>query len=551
MQNRWLEREPTRANAWTAGLVGALLATGIVFVGTHLATALKGSPVEQAATVASPNGNETATTVAPVVPRMIGVGATLTAAIGAVGHAVGLVETATPNGEQKALGVVIASDGTVLTAAAPLVGATSVLVTLPGESAPLVGEVVGSDKLSGLAVVHVNGVRGLSTAKLADESPSTAAMVIAVTAPLGSTYAAGVVREDDVTPSKDSRSLLDSSMTDLSSSYTPLGSPVVNDDGDVVGLVTGQKGGHVVFAPSWLANPVAAELESFGSVQSGWLGIVGASETSTSPNAPVGVLVTKVIRDKPQRRAGIHAGDLIVSLNSTPIASMAALQGHLHVIRPGTSVVLGVMRNGVERTDRYRHSVVPPGADAPDAARCPWAVDPLAIAYHDNEWGVPVHDDQQHFEYLVLEGAQAGLSWMTILRRRDGYRRAFADFSPAVVAAFDAAKIERLLLDPGIIRNRAKVRSTVTNAQAFLTLQAELGSFDEYIWSYVGGVTEQPRRQALSDLPAFTDVSTALSKDLRQRGFRFVGPTVCYAHLQAAGLVNDHLLSCPRWKDLG
>lgn len=194
---------------------------------------------------------------------------------------------------------------------------------------------------------------------------------------------------------------------------------------------------------------------------------------------------------------------------------------------------------------------MPPAPEAADAARCPWAVDPLTVAYHDREWGVPVHDDQRHFEYLVLEGAQAGLSWITVLRRRDGYRRAFADFVPEVVAAFDAAKIDELLQDPGIIRNRAKVESTVTNAAALLALQHDLGSFDDYLWSFVGGATEQHSFVELGEVPALSDASTALSKDLRRRGFRFVGPTVCYAHLQAAGLVNDHLVSCPRWRDLG
>jgi DNA-3-methyladenine glycosylase I len=194
---------------------------------------------------------------------------------------------------------------------------------------------------------------------------------------------------------------------------------------------------------------------------------------------------------------------------------------------------------------------VPSDPDTANTLRCPWAVDPLAVAYHDNEWGVPVHDDRRHFEYLLLEGAQAGLSWMTILRRRDGYRQAFADFVPEAVAGFDAAKIDALLLDPGIIRNRAKVVSAVGNAVAFLELQRELGSFDDYIWSYVGGTTQTNHFATQAEVPAITEVSTALSKDLRRRGFRFVGPTVCYAHLQAAGLVNDHLVSCPRWSALG
>jgi DNA-3-methyladenine glycosylase I len=168
------------------------------------------------------------------------------------------------------------------------------------------------------------------------------------------------------------------------------------------------------------------------------------------------------------------------------------------------------------------------------------------IPYHDAEWGVPVHDDRTHFEFLVLEGAQAGLSWLTILKRRDGYRRAFADFDAAKVARFTPARVEMLLLDPGIIRNRAKVESTVRNARAFLALQKEFGSFDAYLWGFVGGATVQNKWRRIDQVPATSKVSEAVSADLRARGFRFVGPTVCYSHLQAAGLVNDHLVSCFR-----
>jgi DNA-3-methyladenine glycosylase I len=173
------------------------------------------------------------------------------------------------------------------------------------------------------------------------------------------------------------------------------------------------------------------------------------------------------------------------------------------------------------------------------------------VAYHDTEWGVPVHDDAVHFEFLVLEGAQAGLSWATILKRRDGYRKAFAGFDAAKVARFTPARVEKLLLDPGIIRNRAKVEATVRNARAFLEVQAEFGSFDSYMWEFVGGgpVTNRWRRTA--QLPAITPESEALSKDLRGRGFGFVGPTVIYAHMQAAGLVNDHLVGCFRYAELG
>jgi DNA-3-methyladenine glycosylase I len=183
--------------------------------------------------------------------------------------------------------------------------------------------------------------------------------------------------------------------------------------------------------------------------------------------------------------------------------------------------------------------------------RCDWAgTEPGMVAYHDDEWGVPVHDDQTHFEFLVLEGAQAGLSWATILKRRPGYRKAFAGFDPAKVARFTPARVEKLLLDPGIIRNRAKVEATVRNARTFLDVQEEFGSFDTYLWGFVGGQTVVNAWRRTAQLPATSAESEALSKDLRRRGFGFVGPTVCYAHLQAAGLINDHLVGCFRYAEL-
>jgi DNA-3-methyladenine glycosylase I len=183
--------------------------------------------------------------------------------------------------------------------------------------------------------------------------------------------------------------------------------------------------------------------------------------------------------------------------------------------------------------------------------RCDWAgADPEMVAYHDTEWGVPQHDDATHFEFLVLEGAQAGLSWSTILKRRGGYRKAFVGFDAAKVARFTPAKVEKLLLDPGIIRNRAKVESTVRNARLFLEVQAEFGSFDAYLWGFVGGHPVVNKWRRMAQLPATSAESEALSKDLRRRGFGFVGPTVCYAHLQAAGLVNDHLVGCFRYAEL-
>ena len=182
-----------------------------------------------------------------------------------------------------------------------------------------------------------------------------------------------------------------------------------------------------------------------------------------------------------------------------------------------------------------------------DPTRCPWATnDPLYLAYHDEEWGVPVHDDRTLFEFLLLEGAQAGLSWITILRKRDAYRRAFANFDPAAVAAFDEERIAALLADPGIVRNRLKIRAAVDNARAFLALQGEWGSFDAYVWGFVGGQPIVNQWQSLREVPAETAESRALSADLKRRGFRFVGPTIIYAYMQAVGMVNDHLVTCFR-----
>ena len=182
--------------------------------------------------------------------------------------------------------------------------------------------------------------------------------------------------------------------------------------------------------------------------------------------------------------------------------------------------------------------------------RCAWARTPLSVAHHDVEWGVPVHDDHVLFEFLLLEGAQAGLSWETILKKRDAYRLAFADFDPAAVARFTPARIERLLADPGIVRNRLKVQSAVTNAKAFLAVQQEFGSFDAYVWRFVGGRPRQNRWRTLQQLPARTEESDALSRDLLRRGFKFVGTTICYAFMQAVGMVNDHTIDCFRYEDV-
>ncbi|AJD46435.1 DNA-3-methyladenine glycosylase I [Isoalcanivorax pacificus W11-5] len=178
---------------------------------------------------------------------------------------------------------------------------------------------------------------------------------------------------------------------------------------------------------------------------------------------------------------------------------------------------------------------------------CPWCGDdPLYRRYHDEEWGVPVHDDQVLFEYLTLEGAQAGLSWITVLRKRERYREVFAGFDPVKVARFTPAKQEKLLQDPGIVRNRLKVESTVSNAKAFLAVQKEFGSFDRYLWGFVDGKPVVNRPRGRGDVPAVTPLAERISKDLKKRGFRFVGPTIIYAYLQAVGVVNDHMIQCPR-----
>jgi DNA-3-methyladenine glycosylase I len=182
--------------------------------------------------------------------------------------------------------------------------------------------------------------------------------------------------------------------------------------------------------------------------------------------------------------------------------------------------------------------------------RCPWCLSfEQYINYHDTEWGVPVHDDKVHFEFLILEGAQAGLSWSTILKKRAGYRNAFADFDPAKVAKFTETKLEKILLDPSIVRNRLKVFAAVNNAKKFLAIQKEFGSFDRYIWGFVNHKPIVNIRKTLKDVPATTNESDALSKDLIKRGFKFVGSTVIYAHMQACGLVNDHLETCFRFKE--
>ena len=181
--------------------------------------------------------------------------------------------------------------------------------------------------------------------------------------------------------------------------------------------------------------------------------------------------------------------------------------------------------------------------------RCPWGNShPLYVAYHDTKWGVPQHDDGKLFEMLLLEGAQAGLSWITILKKWEGYRRAFSGFDPHKIARYDSRKVERLLANDQIIRNRRKITAAITNARAFLAIQDEIGSFDRYLWQFVDGRPKQNAWKTLAQIPTRTKESDAMSKDLKNRGFKFVGPTICYAHMQAAGLVNDHLVDCFRYR---
>jgi len=180
------------------------------------------------------------------------------------------------------------------------------------------------------------------------------------------------------------------------------------------------------------------------------------------------------------------------------------------------------------------------------SARCPWPTTDLYLAYHDREWGVPQHDDRILFEFLLLEGAQAGLSWLTILNKRENYRRAFDGFDPVKVARYGARKVSALLADPGIVRNRLKIAAAIRNAQAFLAVQREFGSFDRYIWRFTGGRSIQNAWRTIAQIPTRTAQSDAMSRDLVQRGFSFVGSTICYSHMQATGMVNDHLVTCPR-----
>ena len=222
--------------------------------------------------------------------------------------------------------------------------------------------------------------------------------------------------------------------------------------------------------------------------------------------------------------------------------------------RPATATTAKVNRKPVPKAKAAPAVAVQPASLAPDSRpRCGWSYAGMSaeyIAYHDQEWGVPVHDDRRLFEFLILEGAQAGLSWSTILRKREGYRESFADFDPAKVARFDARKVEKLLQFPGIVRNRLKVAAAITNARCFLDVQQEFGSFAAYSWQFVGGKPIVNRWREMSQVPATSPESDAFSKDLQRRGFKFVGSTIMYAHMQATGMVNDHVVTCFRHEEV-
>lgn len=239
----------------------------------------------------------------------------------------------------------------------------------------------------------------------------------------------------------------------------------------------------------------------------------------------------------------------VLSAGHAPSINLAyALYGALHDIdwrgladdeRSRLVLMVDALRDSHRQQDRN------------SLARCAWCgSDPVYVAYHDGEWGVPVHDDRTLFEFLVLEGAQAGLSWITILRKRSGYRRAFADFDPATVAGFDEKRIAALMSNSEIVRNRAKIAATVGNARAFLEIQARYGSFDRFVWAFVDGMPRINRWATQAEVPATSPESDALAKALKQHGFKFVGSTICYAHMQATGMINDHLVSCFRHAEL-
>lgn len=281
-----------------------------------------------------------------------------------------------------------------------------------------------------------------------------------------------------------------------------------------------------------MATRPLGELRNLGPKSAQWLAEVGIHDLATLRRLGIEEVLRRII--VAGRKPSVNlAYALRAALDDRHWQDLAADER--------SELVLMVDALRCAQRDRQRQS----------RSRCGWCgADPLYVRYHDEEWGVPVHDDRKLFEFLVLESAQAGLSWITILRKREAYRRAFADFDPVAVAAFDAARCAALMQDAGIVRNRAKIAAAVGNARAFLEIQASHGSFDRFIWDFVDGRPRLNRWRDLAEVPASTPQSDALAKALKQRSFKFVGSTICYAHMQATGMVNDHLVSCFRHAEL-
>jgi len=274
------------------------------------------------------------------------------------------------------------------------------------------------------------------------------------------------------------------------------------------------------------------KLRNLGPKSAAWLAAVGIEDVEALHRLGVAEAIRRLL-----------AGGFKPSLNLA-YALQAGLEGrHWQDLPADERSALVLMMDGLRREADARAAMA--------RERCPWCgEDPLYVDYHDKEWGVPVHDDRSLFEFIVLEGAQAGLSWITILRKRKAYRSAFAGFDPTAVAAFGEADIDALMHDAGIVRNRAKIAATIGNARAFLELQARHGSFDRFVWDFVDGRPRTNHWRTMTEVPATTAESDALSKALKSAGFKFVGSTICYAHMQATGMVNDHLTSCFRHAEL-
>lgn len=355
VRNRWIAREPTRATAWTAGLVGALLATGIVLVGTHLATVLThASTVEQTAATSQLPASSTGTTVAISTVRGFGLGATLGASVLRLGGATVSVRVFRGSSESANLGIVLDGDGAVLTAAAALEDATTILVEAPHGGVDLVATVVATDARSGLAVLHVNRMPNLPTASLGSAPrPGASAFVLAITSPGGATYAAASLTSSDITPKVGGTRLVDATATDLPVGYAPLGSPVIDESGHMLGMVVGTAGGHAVLSPSWILGPIASELSALGEVSQGWMGINGTTlHDATHPARTTGVHVLAVAPRSAAAKAGLAPGDDITAIDANTVTSIAALQGRLYTERPGTVVDVGLIRRGTHETIR-------------------------------------------------------------------------------------------------------------------------------------------------------------------------------------------------------